>query len=958
MTKLRLIFLLLLQIPFLLWGQSRQIKGKVLDADNDLPLVGANIYLKSDLTSGSVSDLDGNFVLTVRENEPDRLICEYLGYDTLSILIDSDSDFSQDLILSLKPSTFSLDLVEVTGEMEGTIRAFVQQKQAENIKNIVSAQQIASFPDMNAAEVMQRIPGVTLQRDQGDGRYVQLRGTPPELTNFNVNGEQIPSPEGNVRYVGMDIIPSDQIEFVEVTKVLTPDMDADGIGGSVNIKTKEALSEKPDIRATVAGGYTNLRGEPNYQVQFSYGQQTGKLGFQINSSFFQNNQGADNLEYKYAKGPFFGSQDDGKDNYFVQYREVQLRHYNITRTRIGISPSFRYNLGQNSHLYLMGMYNSFSDAETRRRLIYDCDDALSETYYLFGGIEHDVKDRIKKQELGTLSLGGEHSIGKVKLDYQIFYAYAQESEPDRLEAVFDSPGQAIAIDFDRSDPDYPVAVFPNPTNAVNVTRYDEYELNELLLENSRITDENITPRFNIQIPYSFGTGNNGYLKFGSKLRMKKKRRDIRSQEYGAYFEESKIYPGVGPPLSLVDVSDGFIENDLINHGYLLEYMPSADLIRDFFEFYPQHFIFDKDATRINSFGEDYQANEKIFAGYGMFRHDFERLMLLGGLRYERTKIDYSGTRVVTDRGRFVDTEDLNDQRTHTFWLPQVQLKYQLNDFVNIRSALTYSYSRPNFEDVLPYREEDRDEVKFGNPDLRYPQSTNVDFLIERYFQKSIFSGGLFYKKIDDFIFFYKRFAHEGDPKDYGLVEITKAINGASASVYGAEFQAQFKFSGLPGFLKNFGVYTNYTYTYSDAEIRKRFPANYSDAVVVFGQDDLDVFTSNSETEKIPLPGQAEHTANFALFYDSRKLFTRLTLNYQDDFLYRLGADPDLDEYYDASLRLDLTMNYFVTEQLKFFADFINLTNTPLKYYLGQTDRIQKLEYYSWWCRAGVKLIFD
>jgi TonB-dependent receptor len=241
--------------------------------------------------------------------------------------------------------------------------------------------------------------------------------------------------------------------------------------------------------------------------------------------------------------------------------------------------------------------------------------------------------------------------------------------------------------------------------------------------------------------------------------------------------------------------------------------------------------------------------------------------------------------------------------------------------------------------------------------LRYPRSLNLDFLAERYFAKGLISGGVFYKEIDDFVFFFKRFAHEGDPKDFGLVEITKAINGNQASVYGAELQAQFKFDFLPGFLKNFGVYTNYTYTFSEAKINQRLPANFTDAVVVFGEDDVDFFAPDQAQETISLPGQARHTANFALFYDAKKLFVRLTANYHDAFLYQLGADRDLDEYYDEEFRLDLTANYDLTKNLNVFTDVINITNTPLRYYLGNSSRVKQQEFYSWWCRVGIKLNF-
>jgi TonB-dependent receptor len=947
---------LLLNVSSRLAAQNYSVTGRVVDAANREPLPGATISIEK-TTQGAVTDAEGYFSLQNISQKEITLQIAMLGYETQLIRHNFSKKTNPEFKVSLKATEFTLGEVEITGKAEGQIKAMIEQKKAESIKNIVSAEQIATFPDMNAAEVMQRIPGITLQRDQGEGRYVQLRGTPPQLTNFNINGEQIPSPEGGVRFVGMDIIPADQIDFIEVSKVMTPDMDADGIGGSVNVKTKEAADTNPDIRATLSAGYNNLRQTPNYQMQYAYGQRYGRFGFHINASYFQNNQGADNVEFDFAKGPFFGSQGSGENNYFVQFREVQLRHYDITRTRISVAPTLDYQFSKNSFVYLRAMYNRFSDEEVRRRKIYELDDALSYQYYLYGGVAHDIKAREKIQQLSTLSLGGEHKIGGATIDYQLFMALAREEEPDRLEADFESPGQAIAIQFNLSDPDYPRAEFPNPSNAPNATDYDNFELDELLLENRLVTDVNFTPRINITFPYSLTSSNHGYIKFGAKIRAKNKKRDIQSQQFGAYFERPLGYPGEGPKLSLHTVNDGFVEDDLLNQGYLLDYMPSPGLLRDFYEFYPQHFVFDRTATKTQSFGEDYDAKERIYAAYGMIRHDFNRLMLIMGLRYERTDIDYTGSRILLNGNLFVGIDTLTDRRTHEFLLPQVQLKYAVNDRFNLRAAWTYTYSRPNFDDVLPYREQDREEVKFGNPDLRYPRSTNIDFLAENYFRKGIISGGLFFKQIDDFVFFFKRFAHEGDPEDFGLVEITKAINGKRAFVYGAEFQAQTKFYFLPGILRNFGVYTNYTYTYSEAKINKRFPANFTNAIVVFGEDDLSVFSSSEEEETITLPGQARHTANLALFYDAKRFFARLTANYHDAFLYQLGADKDLDEYYDQEFRLDFTANYDLSRHLNAFVDVINLTNTPLRYYLDTPDRIKKQEFYSWWCRAGIKLNF-
>ncbi|MEL6356286.1 MAG: TonB-dependent receptor, partial [Bacteroidota bacterium] len=945
--------LLLLAFASPMLGQNI-IKGRVIDAETKDPLIGAAVGVES-TSVGAMTQDDGFFELAVTESGQVSLLVTFVGYQDQRITAKTNGKLVD---VRLRTISTELDAVVVTGIAEDQIKAMVEMKQAENIKNIVSAAQIKTFPDLNAAEVMQRIPGITLQRDQGEGRFVQLRGTPPELTNFNINGEQVPSPEGDFRYVGMDIIPSDQIESIEVTKVMTPDMDGDGIGGSVNIKTKRARGGKPDIRATLAGGYNNLRETPNYNLQFAYGQRYDKLGFQLNASFFENQQGADNIEYKFTKGPFFNSDDQGQgvDNFNLHYREAQLRHYEITRRRISVSPTLDYEFNDKSRIYLQGMYNSFSDDETRRRLIYDLEDPLNATYFLFGGVEHDVRDRKQIQSLSTIALGGEHQFGALTLDYQLFYAHASERTPDRFEARFDSPGQAITIDFDISDPEYPRATFPIESNAGNATDFENFELDEMLIESNETKEDLFTPRLNLKWAYN----QNGYLKFGAKLRSRHKRRDNRAQTFGAYRETSILYPGQGDPLNLVTASDGFREDNLLNQGYVLEFMPSADIMRDFYEFFPQFFIISRNESRKDSYNQDYNYREDIYAAYGMFRHDFGKLMVLGGVRYERTDVtENQGFGVVLNGSRFIGIDTIENSRAQDFILPQIQLKYALTPNVNLRAAITYTYARPNYVDLIAARSEDRNEVSIGNPDLNYPTSTNLDLMIERYFNRSIFSAGLFYKEIDDFVFSYQRFGREGEPGsgNFPVFEFTKPVNGRDAKVFGAELQAQFKFDFLSGFFSDFGLYTNYTYTYSEAFIPRRVPANYAEAIILNPlEDDLSQFFETEGREEITLPGQAEHTANVGLFYDGAKFFSRLTANYQDAFLTEIGPDPDFDEYYDEALRLDLTANYRIGKTLTLFGDWINITNTPLRFYLGESrEIIKQQEFYSWWSRVGLRI---
>lgn len=936
------------------------LTGRVTDTKDEGGLAGATVAIEG-TTLGTVTDGNGNFTLDQVPDGEVVVTVSYIGYETLRKSVNAPLD--RLLNLRPRPSSVNLETVTVSGIAEGQIVAMIEMKQAENIKNIVSAEQIRTFPDLNAAEVLQRVPGITLQRDQGEGRFVQLRGTPPELTNFNINGEQVPSPEGGFRYVGLDIIPSDQIEAIEVTKVITPDMDGDGIGGSVNIRTKLPKSGRPDIRAAVAGGYNNLRATANYNAQFSYGQRVNGFGFQVNGSYFRNNQGSDNIEYKFAKGPFFNSQSQeaGRDNFNLHYREAQLRHYDITRTRASVATTLDYEFNDNSKIYLRGMINQFTDAEIRRRLIFELDDPFSFDFYLFGDVLHDVRQRTKEQNLSTIALGGEHRIGRATLDYQLFHARAGEDQPDRLEAGFESPGQAVAIDFDRSDPDYPRATFPNENNAANAVDFENFTLDEFLLETATTQERLWTPRINLTLPYRPESAGEGYVKFGGKIRFREKEADIRSQVFGAYRETSILYPGTGDPLNLVTAADDFREDDLLGEGYVLQSMPSPDIMRDFYEFFPQFFVISRNESRSNTYNQDYTYAENIYAGYAMFRHDFGRLMVLGGIRYERTEVlDNTGFGVVLNGNRFIGIDTIDERQSQAFWLPQLQFKYELTPNVNLRAAITRTYARPNYSDVIPAREVDRREISIGNPQLNYPVSTNIDLLIERYFGRSIFSGGLFYKQIDDFVFSYKRFGREGAPGsgNFPVFEFTKPLNGRDARVLGIEVQAQFKFDILPGILSDFGLYTNYTFTDSKAFIPRRMPANLADAIIIDPiADDLSAFFTEDDREEITLPGQAKHNANVGLFYDGPKFFARLTANYQDAFLLEIGADPDLDEFYDESLRLDFTTNYQIGRRITVFGDWINVTNTPLRFYLGSEEIIKQQEFYSWWSRVGVRMRF-
>ncbi len=942
------------------------ITGQVMDEKGE-PLMNANVYIESSMY-GTYTDWNGQFVLSDITQEKISLSITFMGYEKQTHEITFGEKSIEKIKITLQPSAQSIQQVDVAGIAKGETKAMLDQKKADNIKHILSAQQIEKFPDMNAAEAIQRVTGVTLRRDQGEGRFVQLRGMAPEYTGFNINGEQIPSPEGDHRYVGMDIISADQVESIEITKVLTPDMDGDGVAGAVNIVTKKAVSEIPQFKISAAGGYNNLRETNRYNLQMSYGARKDKLGFQIDANHQYNESGSDNLQYSYAKGPIWGDTISGKDNYKMLYRDMQLRYYHFIRKRTGISATLDYRFNDKHSIYLRGMYNNFSDEQERYRKIFELEDAAGDRYtYLYGSIEHDVKARTKKQQLNTLNLGGEHDLNFMRIDYEVAYAQAKEDVPDYIRASFENPGQALEVTINRNGTSFPQPEFKNPVHDSIANDYANYEFKGLELREEYVQDINLTAKVNFTIPYMKRDQKESYIKFGAKIRRKDKSREVTAKSFDSYALDrwKYLYPSTRPAdeLTLPGISNGVLTNNLLNQGYTMEYLPDAQKMRDFYDF--NAFLFrygDKADTEYRTLSAelDYTASETIGAGYLMLRQNFKKLMISGGARYEYTGVDYEVKNVVLNQNEYYDSITIDtDKREHFFLLPQVQMKYSPNSQSNVRAALTYSYMRPNFNDVLPVREEDRDNVTLGNPDLIYPLSMNADLMYEHYLNHNgILAIGLYYKQIDNFIYRYEFYAHENTSGDGGpLVKWSVPLNGKEAYVGGAELQANFMFDFLPGFLSNFGVYSTYAYTYSNAIINKRIPANYSDLVVNWDEDGYEMISTSDETEEIDLPGQAEHALNLSLYYESQKFFARVSANYHSDYMTSLGADSDLDAYIQGTWHVDFNTSYAIGKRCKIFFDAVNLTNQPEVTYLGNKTNLEKQEYYSWWCRLGVKLSY-
>jgi len=279
---------------------SANITGKITDITSGSFLPGANVYL-SGTNYGSSSDRSGSFTINNVPSGNYVLKVSYVGYTEFSVDIElGDQSLTQNAGLSV--DYIEMSSVNVSGLSQGQAKALSQQRSAGNIKNVVSRDQMEKFPDQNVADVLQRLPGIALESDHGEGRYVQIRGAEASLNTTTINGIKVPSPEDK-RKISLDIIPSYSLGSVEVTKAITPDMDGDAIGGHVNLITKNAFDYNGlFMEAKVAGGHRPLYGKNGGMGAFTYGNQfmDGRLGLIVSSSYEFNDMKTDNIELEWA----------------------------------------------------------------------------------------------------------------------------------------------------------------------------------------------------------------------------------------------------------------------------------------------------------------------------------------------------------------------------------------------------------------------------------------------------------------------------------------------------------------------------------------------------------------------------------------------------------------------------------------------------------------------------------
>lgn len=911
------------------------VTGNIQDKNQKLSLPGATLKLKPG-NHYTVSNQQGKFEFLGVPTGTYTLEVTYIGYQLLSQEVTVAAGKATDIQLKMEAGGISGKEILVVGDrLRGQAKALNQQKNNPNVSNIVSADQIGRFPDANVGDAIKRIPGITMQNDQGEARNIIIRGLAPELNSVTLNGDRIPSAEGDNRRVQMDLIPSDMVQTIEVNKTLTPDMDADAIGGSVNLVTR-AAPNGPRVSATLSGGINPIRNKPLYTGGLVLGNRffNNKLGAVVSASYNNNDYGSDDIEATWAKD------DLGK----VYTSEVQVRKYYIQRIRRSLSATVDYKIDAKNTIYATAMYNWRDDRENRYRVRYaslepeyDADDKLTgytgtirrETK---GGIDdsRNKNTRLEDQRVQNYSLKGEHLLGsKVDLDWSASYSSASETRPH--ERYMEFRKEDVPVDLNLTDIRYPLAT-------VNSITDEDFEFKSLT-ENHNYTRENeIGLKLNLRFPFSLLPDQKGRLRVGGRMRLKDKKRTNNFFEYEPITEFGNLST---MPTKGID-GKGYQPGTKYNPGSFIsnKYLGSLKL--------SDPALFEQSDNPAEYLAVNFNAKETITAGYVRWDQDFtQQFSMIAGVRLENTHIDYTGN-VVEEEEDLAGKRDV--QNSYLNVLPGITFKYTVNNNLVLRAAATTSIARPNYYDIAPYVSSVAEDASLsaGNPKLKAAYAWNFDLMAEQYFKSvGILSGGVFYKSISDFIYTYRDQAYTTDKfaTDYGDISSNpipagenwvykQARNGDNVKVYGFEVALQRQLDFLPGFLRGFGVYVNYTYTKSEAN-------------GIYNAD-------GDKRTGVTLPGTAPHMFNASLSYETNRFTARISGNYTAAYLDALGGTDFDDSYYDKQFFLDANASYKITKRLRIFAEANNLTNQPLRYYQGVSSRTMQAEFYRPRYNFGVK----
>jgi TonB-dependent receptor len=913
---------------------SASLKG-VVESDHH-PIAGAQVAL-SELNRSVVTGKDGEYELDGVEPGNYNLVVSAEGQTPVQrqVTVRGGQAIEQDVELAGAAKT--LQALKVTAQTTPLEMARNIQQDAPNLVNVQPATEIRKLPDVNAAEAVRRVPGISLESDTGEGRFINIRGLDADLNGATFDGVRLPptnpaSPMGGGRAVAFDSIPTGLIGAITVTKTNTPDQDAEALGGAIEITPKQVPPGKDQFLEVELGtGFENLRDTPIKDYQVSGGMRFGPgnaFSFIGTYAYYEDKRGVDDVEGSYADDQANGTPDKVMNDF-------EQRYYQYHRRRIGYGGELNYQPDDDNRWYVRYFKAGYTESVNRQRVTYNMFgggtgsvtvDPSNPKGFIDPNVTFDKTLRDERETIATrvASIGGENHFQSFKIDYLLAATYGTYNKPHDYNSSFANPNTYTVAYDNISDPRYP------RFNTLNGNPLDPSAYTFSDFQNSTEHDHNqeYTGAFNVTIPTSWFEGGDENMKFGVSAR----KRDRHS--------EITHFDSVPPALPMTQFISGkpvtFYDGHYQN-GYNL-YAPG---LRDFYV--NNQGLFPEANPLADQQAEAQGASngkESVYAVYGQYQFKpVDKLDILAGVRWERTVASYGGNQVVLDpnTGAFAGSTPISVGHNYNNFFPTVQLRYEFAETLIGRAVYSKTIARPGFNQVTTSTliDPSSDSVTQGNPNLKPTTSDNFDLSLEYYVDNGgIASVGVFDKELSNYIINKEEtgvtFPNNGLFAGFtGAAKVYTFANINDAHARGIELNYQQKFTMLPGWLAGFGLGANYTYVDSSGEIR---PGDHSQ-----------------------LPSTSRNTGNFMMFYDLGGFSANLGAYYVSKNIFGVGSSSATDVWSQPRFSLDLGATYAFDDQWSVFFNAKNLTNTRLKFTEGpNADRPIQREFYGQTYIAGVR----
>jgi TonB-dependent receptor len=924
---------LLLSLNASAQGSKGAIRGRVADPSGGA-LVGAQIILEQNGAS-VVSDAQGQFFVNNLEPGTYTVEVSYLGFTPLKMDVVVAAGQTQSVDAKLEVGSVNLEVLVTTERAAGEAAAINRERIADDIVQVLPSDVIRSLPNANMADALGRLPSVSIERDEGEGKYVQVRGTAPRLTNTTIDGVNVPSPESGVRQIKFDAIPADLVESVEISKTLQANQDADGIGGSINLVTKTA-SERPTVALSGMGGYMPiLGGRPQYETAGTIGKRFGtdkRLGLLFGGTYDWSGRGIDDIE------PV-----SDLNNGVLWKDSIDIREYRYYRTRWGLASSADYKLGEGSNIYARLLYSDFQNYGDR--WVYSFNDNTPNANLLGsngGTPSFNNSNRRPDIAIGSLLIGGKHVQTSTWFSWDAAVSRSRNMNNAAGFASFDS---TLASSNCQYDPAATKDIYrPQWTPACYAEASDPstFTLNRTQVGHGLSAQLNLQATGAVAKRYHIGS-RQATIEVGGRFRNAHKFDDT----YNVRFRPNGT-------VLLSQFPNAFTGSDYYNGSYKLGYNPSYQAVRDFIN--SNLAAFNVSSTQ----GVDpanYNLRERVSAGYLMNTIDFSsRVRVVAGVRFEGTQLDT----VSFDEG----TGTLSDKASGSYVkiLPSVSLRYAFTPNTNLRLVYGRGLSRPDPQDIAQSVTfttnsspgSQKNTATLGNPNLKAETGDNFDVLVEHYLNPfGIISAGYFYKRLTDPIVTQSFVLQNFQPSPIappGTYTVTQPINAGDAWISGFEAAYLQHLTFLPGKLAGLGISANYGYTASRAN---------------------------------GLPGRSDHprllrnapnTWNISPTYDRGRISLRVGLSYNQAniafYTYQDGTPaldgtpssvtagglkgPFSDGYFYSHLQVDAQGSVRLAHGLNFVMYGLNLTNEVFGFYQGSPEFMIQREYYGPTIAAGFR----